>query len=108
MIELTDIESILAAMALVGAPPAGHSGPHPELWVVITGGMLGIVLVRFAALLFIKLLDRFPRFQRRMDASASCTDASPCGGILALIFVTSAMIREMTSGPRRIPRTANA
>lgn len=67
VIELTDIafaiDSILAAMALVGVAPAGHTGPHPKLWVVITGGMLGIVLMRFAAVLFIKLLDKFPRFE---------------------------------------------
>jgi YkoY family integral membrane protein len=66
-IELTDIafaiDSILAAMALVGAAPAGHSGPHPKLWVVVTGGMLGVILMRFAAVLFIKLLDKFPRFE---------------------------------------------
>jgi YkoY family integral membrane protein len=68
VIELTDIafaiDSILAAIALVGTP-AGYdpSKTHPKLWVVITGGMLGVVLMRFAAVLFIKLLDRFPRFQ---------------------------------------------
>lgn len=67
VIELTDIafaiDSILAAIALVGAVPAGHSGPHPKLWVVITGGMLGVILMRFAAVLFIRLLERFPRFE---------------------------------------------
>jgi YkoY family integral membrane protein len=67
VIELTDvafaIDSILAAMALVGAAPEGHPGPHPKLWVVITGGMLGVILMRFAAVLFIKLLDKFPRFE---------------------------------------------
>jgi YkoY family integral membrane protein len=67
VIELTDIafaiDSILAAMALVGSAPAGHVGPHPKLWVVITGGMLGVILMRFAAVLFIKLLDKFPRFE---------------------------------------------
>jgi YkoY family integral membrane protein len=67
VIELTDlafaIDSILAAMALVGAAPDGQIGPHPKLWVVITGGMLGIIVMRFAAVLFIKLLDKFPRFE---------------------------------------------
>lgn len=67
VIELTDIafavDSILAAIALVGAAPAGHTGIHPKLWVVITGGMLGVILMRFAAVIFIKLLDRFPRFE---------------------------------------------
>jgi YkoY family integral membrane protein len=67
-IELTDIafavDSILAAVALVAEEqlqPAGRI--HPKLWVVVTGGMLGVVLVRVAAAMFIKLLDRFPRFE---------------------------------------------
>jgi YkoY family integral membrane protein len=69
VIELTDIafavDSILAAIALVGAPPAGHPADavHPKLWVVITGGMLGVVLMRLAAVVFIKMLQRFPRFE---------------------------------------------
>ncbi len=60
VIELTDIafavDSILAAMALAGS--------HVEkLWVVITGGIIGVVLMRFAAAIFIRLLERFPRFE---------------------------------------------
>ena len=71
-IELTDIafavDSILAAVALVGPPPANWpiDRLHPKLWVVVTGGLLGVVLMRFAAALFIRLLEKFPR----MDASA--------------------------------------
>lgn len=65
VIEMTDIafavDSILAAIALVGASPNGET-THPKLWVVVIGGFLGVVLMRFAAVLFIKLLDRFPRF----------------------------------------------
>lgn len=60
LIELTDIafavDSILAAIGLVGSRPA-------KLWVVITGGMLGVILMRIAAAMFIKLLERFPRFE---------------------------------------------
>lgn len=69
VIELTDIafaiDSILAAIALVGSPPKGHpaNAPHPQLWVVIAGGILGVILMRFAAVLFIKLLEKFPRFE---------------------------------------------
>ncbi len=67
VIELTDIafavDSILAAIALVGAAPQGNAGLHPKLWVVITGGMLGVILMRFAAVIFIKLLEMFPRFE---------------------------------------------
>ncbi len=64
-IELTDaafaIDSVLAGIALVG-PPAGD-GVHPKLWVVAAGGMVGVVLMRFAAAAFAKLIGRFPRFE---------------------------------------------
>ncbi len=69
VIELTDIafavDSILAAIALVGPPPPGHAEDvlHPKLWVIITGGILGVILMRFAAVIFIRLLERFPRFE---------------------------------------------
>jgi YkoY family integral membrane protein len=60
VIELTDIafaiDSILAAIGLAGKE-------RGKLWVVFTGGMIGVVLMRFAAVLFIKLLERFPRFE---------------------------------------------
>jgi YkoY family integral membrane protein len=58
-IEMTDIafavDSILAAVGLVA--------DRTKTWVVIIGGMLGVVLMRGAAVLFIKLLKRFPRFE---------------------------------------------
>ncbi len=64
VIEMTDIafaiDSILAALAFI---PASTVTPNPKLWVVITGGMLGVILMRFAAVVFIKMLDRFPRFE---------------------------------------------
>lgn len=69
VIELTDIafavDSILAAIALVGGMPSDRpkDAVHPKLWVVLVGGMLGVVLMRVAAVVFIKLLDRFPRFE---------------------------------------------
>jgi YkoY family integral membrane protein len=66
-IELTDIafaiDSIVAAIALVGPAPQGHHGLHPKFWVVATGGMLGVVMMRFAAVLFIRLIERFPRLE---------------------------------------------
>lgn len=69
VIELTDIafavDSILAAIAMVGSPPKGHPADafHPKLWVVILGGLLGVILMRFAARIFIVLLEKFPRFE---------------------------------------------
>jgi YkoY family integral membrane protein len=69
VIELTDIafavDSILAAIAMVGSPPKGTpvDAFHPKLWVVVLGGLLGLVLMRFAARIFITLLEKFPRFE---------------------------------------------
>lgn len=69
VIELTDIafavDSILAAIALVGPPPRGTpiDQLHPKLWVVVAGGLIGVALMRVAAVMFIKLLERFPRFE---------------------------------------------
>ncbi len=69
VIELTDIafavDSILAAIALVGSPPPDHpaAAVHPKLWVIVAGGIIGIVLMRVAAVMFIRLLERFPRFE---------------------------------------------
>lgn len=70
VVELTDIafaiDSILAAVALVGPPPVvnGHVPHfHPKLWVIYTGGLLGVVAMRFVANVFLKLLERFPRLE---------------------------------------------
>lgn len=64
VIELTDIafaiDSILAALAFI--PPSPLT-PNPKLWVVIAGGMMGVILMRFAAVIFIRLLEKFPRFE---------------------------------------------
>jgi YkoY family integral membrane protein len=65
-IELTDIafatDSILAGIALVGPAPEGAS-IHPKLWVIVLGGMIGVLLMRVAAVGFIELLKKFPRFE---------------------------------------------
>lgn len=56
IVELTDIafaiDSILTAVAL-----------SSKVWVVITGGILGLLLMRFAASQFIRLLEKYPRFE---------------------------------------------
>lgn len=54
LVEVVDIafsaDSILAAVSLT-----------QNYWIVVLGGVLGIVMMRFAAVLFIKLLNAFPR-----------------------------------------------
>jgi YkoY family integral membrane protein len=68
-IELTDaafaVDSVLAGIALIGPPPdhTPANAVHPKLWVVVGGGMIGVVLMRFAAAGFAKLISRFPRFE---------------------------------------------
>jgi len=56
VIELTDIafavDSILAAVAVT-----------PKYWVVITGGLIGLIMMRFAAHVFIVLLNKFPNLE---------------------------------------------
>jgi YkoY family integral membrane protein len=56
LVELTDvafsIDSIVAAVAM-----------SKQLWVVYTGGILGIITMRFVAGGFLKLLDRFPKLE---------------------------------------------
>lgn len=69
VIEMTDIafavDSIVAAIGVVGSPPRGtpENALHPKLWVVVLGGFLGVIVMRFAAAIFIKLLEKFPRFE---------------------------------------------
>lgn len=69
VIELTDIafavDSILAAMAFIPAVPKDlpPDSTNPKLWVVVAGGFIGLMLMRVAAVMFIKLLEKFPRFE---------------------------------------------
>lgn len=57
LVEVTDIafaiDSVLAGITFVG-------NDQRKIWVVFVGAIVGIVLLRFAASSFIKLLDRFP------------------------------------------------
>lgn len=56
VVELTDIafavDSILAAVAV-----------SRKLWVVFTGGVIGLIMMRFAATIFISLLKKYPNFE---------------------------------------------
>lgn len=53
------IDSILAAVAMADGFP-DHFGIHWKLFIVYTGGILGIITMRFVVRYFVVLLDRFP------------------------------------------------
>jgi YkoY family integral membrane protein len=56
LVELADlafaVDSILAAVAMTD-----------KYWVIVTGGLMGTVMMRFAAAGMIKLLNRFPKME---------------------------------------------
>ena len=60
IVELTDlafaVDSILAAVGLVGARP-------DKIWVIYLGGILGVVMMRFVAGFFLRLLAQYPRLE---------------------------------------------
>ncbi len=65
LVELTDIafaiDSVLAAVSLAKSNPNVEF--ERKLWVVYTGAIIGVVLLRFAATVFLRLLDRYPRLE---------------------------------------------
>lgn len=72
-VELADIafavDSILAAVAIaMSLPPLGHSHiggfDTGRFLVVFLGGLAGLILMRFAATVFVKLLDRRPKLEK--------------------------------------------
>lgn len=59
LVEFTDIafavDSVVAAVGVIKGPD--------KLWVAYAGALIGVILLRWAAGLFIKLLDRFPALE---------------------------------------------
>ncbi|MFC4639062.1 TerC family protein [Deinococcus hohokamensis] len=51
------VDSILAGVALLKPEMRDTS---TGFWIVVAGGLMGLVMVRFASTFFLKLLDRFP------------------------------------------------
>lgn len=60
-VELTDIafalDSVLAGIGFISTP---EGVKQDKIWVVYVGAIIGIILLRFAASLFVRLLERFP------------------------------------------------
>lgn len=66
VIELMDLsfamDSVIAGIAFIVTPTShdDYSFLHPKLWIVYVGGIIGLIMIRYAASLFIQLIDRFP------------------------------------------------
>lgn len=62
-VELTDIafalDSVLAGIGFIARP--GRGVDESKIWVVYLGAVIGIVLLRYAAGLFVQLLERYPK-----------------------------------------------
>ena len=56
-IQITDvafaIDSVLAGVSFIG-------GKQDKVWIVFAGALIGIVMLRFAASLFVRLLEHYP------------------------------------------------
>lgn len=62
LVELADIafavDSVLAAVALVQTGDPIHF--QSKLWVIYTGAIIGVILLRYAAKFFLGLLEKYP------------------------------------------------
>ncbi|MCW5935710.1 MAG: hypothetical protein KIT11_00180 [Fimbriimonadaceae bacterium] len=92
-VELTDIafavDSVVAAVAIVKGPE--------KLWVVYTGAIFGVVLLRFAAGFFIGLLDKFPSLEHLAYALVGWV-----GVKLSLMAGHNAIVAYNRSAPERL------
>ncbi|MDN3509260.1 MAG: hypothetical protein P0S93_04520 [Candidatus Neptunochlamydia sp.] len=66
LIEITDfifaIDSILAGLTMIEVSFAHREFP-PKIWIVYLGGLLGLIMMRFAAKFFTDIIDRFPHLE---------------------------------------------
>lgn len=56
------IDSIVAGVAFLDKP-SQNTPYHPKLWIVYVGGMIGVLTIRYAAHLFIRLNKQFPQLE---------------------------------------------
>lgn len=91
LVEVTDIafavDSVLVAVSYV-------SGPD-KVWVVYAGAIVGVVLLRFAAGWFTKILDKFPALEHMAYALVGWAGVK--------LFVMSLHNFEITAEKNRLP-----
>lgn len=68
LIEVTDLifalDSILAALALVGISSHFSGFFPPKIWIVYVGGLIGLIGMRFAAHFLTSFLEKFPKLEK--------------------------------------------
>ncbi len=93
LVELTDtvfaIDSILAGIALIGIVFHPPTLP-PKIWIVYVGGIIGLILMRFAAGMISSLLSRFPKLE---------TSAHLVIGWVGLKLIGEALIKGVGKEP---------
>jgi YkoY family integral membrane protein len=57
-------DSIVAALAITGVSISAETGVSPKLWIVYLGGIIGLVVMRFAAKLLSILMDKLHNLEK--------------------------------------------
>ena len=58
------IDSILAGIALIGISFSPGQTLPPKLWIVYLGGIVGLLIMRFAAYFFTGIIEKFPALEK--------------------------------------------
>jgi len=67
-IEITDlifaVDSIIAALGVIGTGISKEGTLPPKIWIVYVGGVMGLVVMRFAATILATLMDYFAHLEK--------------------------------------------
>lgn len=58
------LDSIIAALGFMGISLSNNSSIPPKLWIVYTGAVLGLILMRFATQGFSVFMHKFPKLEQ--------------------------------------------
>lgn len=57
-------DSIIAALGLIGISISPETRIPPKLWIIYLGGIIGLILMRFAAKIFSTFMDKFHNLEK--------------------------------------------
>ncbi len=58
------LDSIIAALGFMGISLSNSSSTPPKLWIVYTGAIIGLILMRFATQGFSTFMHKFPKLEQ--------------------------------------------